>query len=218
MQSAPARSCSVAAAGQRVSQPELQTQMLPQARQHGWQCGRLLGSSIRSLTATQLTQMHKRALAATTLAPQPAQRIGVLPRLLAGSVWHWGSPRRSYALKAGRKRRKGGAKRAGDQPAPSTQDARIRSTPRNSLGTNFGGQQAAAAPAAMPDAFETAEHALQTLRRVYAGVKDMESSNEGMVVVRLPTPQSTDWFAASTVLIQKTRAHVCRASMTRLAG
>ena len=91
---------------------------------------------------------------------------------------------RGYALKAVRKRRKGGTKRTNASPAPSTQDTRIQGTPQNSLGTNFSGQAPAAA-VARPDAFETAEHALQTLHRVYTGIKDMESSNEGMVVVSL---------------------------------
>lgn len=79
---------------------------------------------------------------------------------------------------------------------PSTQDARIRSPPQNSLGTNFTGQATVAA-AALPDAFEAAEHALQTLRRVYAGIKDMEGSNDGMVVVSLPALRSTVLSAIS---------------------
>jgi hypothetical protein len=136
----------------------------------GWKCSGLLGSAG---AASQLR------VSTASLAPQR------LAHRWAARTWHREPVRRGYALTAGRTRRKGGAKRASADPVPSTQDARIRSPPRNSLGTNFSGQAPVAA-AALPDAFQTAEHALQTLHRVYAGIKDMEGSNDGMVVVSLP--------------------------------
>lgn len=136
-----------------------------------WQLGR----SCSSRSLTQQLPLHRNAT--------------MVPRQLAALQWcarqqHGAVVRRSYAIKAGRRRRKGGTKHtSGPAAAPSTQDAR---SPQNSLGTNFSGQTPAPA-VARPDAFETAEHALQTLRRVYVGIKDMESSNEGMVVVSFPS-------------------------------
>lgn len=93
-----------------------------------------------------------------------------------------GATRRCYALDIGRKRRKGGRKGPdGGEAKPSTQDARIVASPVNTRGTNFGAAPAASA-AARPSAYETAEHASQTLNRVYGGIKDMESTNDGLVV------------------------------------
>ena len=91
-----------------------------------------------------------------------------------------GATRRCYALDVGRKRRRGGRKGPDGDAKPSTQDARIVAPPVNARGTNFGAAAAASAP--RPGAYETAEHASLTLNRVYGGIKDMESSNAGLVV------------------------------------
>jgi hypothetical protein len=138
-------------------------------------------------------QRHRSSALATGSSSSSSARAALPapPRLVLPSQHLW-PLRRSYALKVGRRRRKGGSNQAaagaaadGQRARPSTQDARISGTPVNSVGTNFSGQAPATgtAAAARPDAFETAEHAARTLHRVYTGIKDMESSNEGLVVV-----------------------------------